>query len=282
MILKKIYVLNLMKELSTDLFYPIMGITIAVVTVYYIKNGGKCDAEKWSSLVDSQNILYPNPPTHQQPHGTTCQCPRCPGIVDPGIAVRDVPVYPESNIGIVGEATPYGLNSSVLTQVNAIIPSNMSYNRDYRVINDPLYPPEQRSDNDYYYPREVIRGIIPTNNSGGQQVYVGDNPKLYGNGYFRYPTRGYPPPYQMKGYLVDDNNSGNILSIFGRPKYLGSTQYQYYVSKRDLNNNEIKIDISNNREIYNGETVKINKDIFPGNYKFVEYKTEELIQPPLY
>ena len=269
-----------MKELSKDLFYPIMGITIAVVTVYYIKNGGKCDSEKWSSLVDSQNILYPNPPTHQQPHNTTCQCPRCPNQVseatpyglNPGIAVRDVPIYPESNIAIVGETT----------QVNAIIPSNVNYNRDYRVINDPLYPPEQRSDNNYYYPREVIRGVIPTNNSGGQQVYVGDNPQLYGNGYFRYPTRGYPPPYQMKGYLVDDNNPGNILSIFGRPKYLGSNQYQYYVSKRDLNNNEIKIDIPNNREIYNGETVKIKKDIFPGQYKFVEYKTEELIQPPLY
>ena len=86
----------------------------------------------------------------------------------------------------------------------------------------------------------------------------------------------------MKGYLVDNNNPDNILSIFGRPKYLGSTQYQYYVSKRDLNNNEIKIDIANNREIYGGENIKIKKDIFPGDYKFVEYKTEELIQPPLY
>jgi hypothetical protein len=269
MILKKIYLLNLMKELSTDLFYPIIGITISLVTLYYIKTGGK--QEKWSSLVESQNILYPNPPTHEQPHNTTCQCPQCPGLVGTGIPVRDVPVYPESGIAIVGEA-----------QVNAIIPSNQSYNRDYRVLADPLYPPEQRSDSDYYYPREIVRGVISENNNGGQQVYVGDNPKLYGNGYFRYPTRGYPPPYQMKGYLVDDNNPSNILSIFGRPKYLGSTQFQYYVSKRDLNNNEIKIDIPNNREIYNGETVKIKKDIFPGQYKFVEYKTEELIQPPLY
>jgi hypothetical protein len=30
------------------------------------------------------------------------------------------------------------------------------------------------------------------------------------------------------------------------------------------------------------ENIKIKKDIFPGDYKFVEYKTEELIQPPLY
>jgi hypothetical protein len=265
-----------MKELSYDLFYPIMGITILVVTVYYIKHGN-IKSESWSNLYDSQNILYPEPHTHKQPHGTTCQCPTCPQLVDTGLPVRDIPVYPESEIGIVDSSIGIPV---IPTQVNAIIPSNQSYNRDYRVINDPLYPPEQRSDSDYYYPREVIRSI-PTPNRG-ERIYVGDNPQLYGNGYFRYPTRGYPPPYQMKGYLVDDNNSGNILSIFGRPKYLGSTQFQYYVSKRDLNNNEIKIDIPNNREIYNGETIKIKKDIFPGNYKFVEYKTEELIQPPIY
>jgi hypothetical protein len=258
-----------MKELSNDLFYPIMGITIAVVTVYYIKSSDiKNKSESWSSLVDSNNILYPDPPKHEQPHNTTCQCPKCPGLVDPGVAVRDIPIYPESQIGIVDP------------NINAIIPSNQSYNRDYRVLSDPLYPPEQRSDSGYYYPREIIRSLPPPNR-GGNYV-VGDNPQLYGNGYLRYPTRGYPPPYQMKGYLVDNNNPDNILSIFGRPKYLGSTQYQYYVSKRDLNNNEIKIDIANNREIYNGEAIKIKKDIFPGDYKFVEYKTEELIQPPLY
>jgi hypothetical protein len=105
---------------------------------------------------------------------------------------------------------------------------------------------------------------------------------LYGNGYFRYPTRGYPPPYQMKGYLVDANNESNILSLFGRPKYPGSTEFQYYVSKRDLNNNEIKIDISNKRELYNHDPVNIKKDIFKGEYKFVEYKTEDLVQPPIY
>ena len=74
----------------------------------------------------------------------------------------------------------------------------------------------------------------------------------------------------------------NIISLFGRPKYVGSTEFQYYVSKRDINNNEIKIDINNKREIFNGEMVKINKDIFNGEHKFVEYKTEELVQPPLY
>ena len=190
--------------------------------------------------------MYPDPVIiPQENHAQRCECPVCPQTA------------------------------------NAIIPTTNSYVRDYRVLNDPLYPPEQRSDSDYYYPREILyQNNLQNNPQNNPQVI--DNPQLYGNGYFRYPTRGYPPPYQMKGYLVENNNSNNILSLFGRPKYLGSTEFQYYVSKRDINNNEIKIDIPNKREIFNHDIVKIKKDIFNGEYKFVEYKTEELIQPPLY
>jgi len=137
-----------------------------------------------------------------------------------------------------------------------ICPTAVDPNRDYRVVNDPLYPPEQRSDY-----------------SMGNSLY---------NGYYRYPTRGYPPPYQMKGYLVDETDDKNIISIFGRPKYSGSTEYQYYVSKRDINNNEIKISISNNREIFDKDIVKIDSPIFQGVYKYVALPMEDLVQPPLY
>ena len=248
-----------MKELSNDLFVPLTTITIFIVIVYYIKS----DPEKWYTL--------PNPTN-------SCACP----------PVRDIPVNPESEIAIVNSNTvgipPLSEVGLSALPVNAIIPAYQSYNRDYRVLNDPLYPPEQRSDSDYYYPREIVRNI-----QYGQGNYIApmgriisDNPQIYGNGNFRYPTRGYPPPYQMKGYLVDNNNPDNIISLFGRPKYLGSSQFQYYVSKRDFNNNEIKIDINHNKELYGGENVKIKKDIFKGDYKFVEYKTEELIQPPIF
>jgi hypothetical protein len=234
-----------MKELSNDLFFPIISISIFVVAIYSIKY--KDPSESWANYQDS-TILYPDPVTipKSTSHGEKCECPVCPQVAE-----------------------------------NIYLPSYQNYVRDYRVLSDPLYPPEQRSDSDYYYPREI------TYNTGGNrtnpnQLVTRDNPQLYGNGYFRYPTRGYPPPYQMKGYLVDQSNPDNIISLFGRPKYLGSTEFQYYVSKRDLNNNEIKIDIPNKREIYNDDTVKIKKNIFNGEYKFVEYKTEELIQPPLY
>lgn len=226
-----------MKELSNDLFVPILGITLFVAAIYAIKY-----KEPWSNLDDSRSILYPDPDSKNK-----CECPACPQVA-----------------------------------TNAILPSYQSYNRDYRVLADPLYPPEQRSDSDYYLPREIKEVVYSNTNSGNPVIITRDNPMLYGNGYFRYPTRGYPPPYQMKGYLVDTNNADNIVSLFGRPKYLGSTEYQYYVSRRDANNNDIKIDIPNKREIFNDEKIKIKKDIFNGEYKFVEYKTEDLMQPPIY
>jgi hypothetical protein len=234
-----------MKELSNDLFVPMLGITLFVAAIYAIRYKEPPKNEEWSNLDDSRSILYPDPIIVDSKN--KCECPACPQV-----------------------ATP-----------NAILPSYQSYNRDYRVLTDPLYPPEQRSDSDYYIPREITEVAYPPRGQGPTLV-TRDNPMLYGNGYFRYPTRGYPPPYQMKGYLVDTTNSSNIISLFGRPKYLGSTEFQYYVSKRDLNNNEIKIDIPNKREIYDSETVKIKKDIFNGEYKFTEYKTEDLMQPPIF
>jgi hypothetical protein len=232
-----------MKELSNDLFIPILGITLFVASIYAIKYKEPHipSNESWANYND-RTILNPDTVPGENRNGK-CECPVCP------------------------------------QSVNATLPSYQNYNRDYRVLSDPLYPPEQRSDSDYYIPREITEV--------SQQQYpttlvTRDNPRLYGNGYFRYPTRGYPPPYQMKGYLVDTSNSNNILSLFGRPKYLGSTEFQYYVSKKDLNNNEIKIDIPNKRELYNNDIVKIKKDIFNGEYKFVEYQTEDLMQPPIF
>ncbi len=144
-----------------------------------------------------------------------------------------------------------------------VVTTGNNFQRDYRVINDPLYPPEQRSDSNY---------TSSYNYSYGNQ---------YG-GYFRYPTRGYPPPYQLKGYLVDKSDPKNILSLFGRPKYSGSTEFEYYVSKRDINNNDLKIDIPNKREIFDKDELTLSNGLFDGTYNYVGLKMEDLVQPPIY
>ena len=133
------------------------------------------------------------------------------------------------------------------------------YERDRLELEDPLYPPEQRSDNDI-------------ENRYLQMAY---------NGYFRNPTRGYPPPYQMKGYLVQDGNDTNVLSLFGRPKYVGSTQYDYYFTRNDINNNQIKLPIKHQRELLDGDMIRLNTGIYNGEYKYVALPVEDLIQPPI-
>jgi hypothetical protein len=133
------------------------------------------------------------------------------------------------------------------------------YERDRLELEDPLYPPEQRSDNDI------------------ENRYL----QIAYNGYFRNPTRGYPPPYQMKGYLVQDDNDTNVLSLFGRPKYVGSTQYDYYFSRNDINNNQIKLPIKHQRELLDGDMISLNTGIYNGEYKYVALPVEDLIQPPI-
>jgi hypothetical protein len=207
-----------MKELSEHLFIPLLFILI--ISVFYLN----INNENWTNYL---NYQYPYSEADYVSPDVIIETPNnsCPKCECPSMRQKiDLTVSPQ---------------------------------RDYRVINDPLYPPEQRSDGgSLYYPN-------PTNLN------------------FRIPTRGYPPPYQLKGYLVDESNNGNILQLFGRPKYPGSTEFQYYVSKRDVNNNEIKIDIPQKRELYNDDRVKINK-IFNGDYKYVELKMEDLVQPPIY
>ena len=133
------------------------------------------------------------------------------------------------------------------------------YERDRLELEDPLYPPEQRSDNDI------------------ENRYL----QIAYNGYFRNPTRGYPPPYQMKGYLVQDGNDTNVLSLFGRPKYVGSTQYDYYFTRNDINNNQIKLPIKHQRELLDGDMIRLNTGIYNGEYKYVALPVEDLIQPPI-
>jgi hypothetical protein len=224
-----------MKELNNSFFSSILILVLVCILLLNISKTEKlsgADVNSIGTILSPDAIDYtPNSP--EQP----ANCPKCVQTT------CMCPACPTAN-------------------------ANTPYNRDYRVITDPLYPPEQRSDTGYT--------MIPPDYINGQQ------PGSDYNGYFRYPTRGYPPPYQLKGYLVDNNDPKNILSLFGRPKYTGSTEYQYYVSKKDINNNEIKIDISNKREIYDGDTIVIDKAIYGGTYKYVGLKMEDLIQPPLY
>ena len=71
------------------------------------------------------------------------------------------------------------------------------------------------------------------------------------------PTRGYPDNYQLMGVLLRDNTE-TAFNLFGRQKYPGSNQYEYYAQGTMHNNNvKLPIDKKDDRELYDGDQVNI-------------------------
>lgn len=91
------------------------------------------------------------------------------------------------------------------------------------------------------------------------------------------PSRGYPDNYNQYGVLVkehsnkDGDSENRIVRLFGRQRYPGSNQYEYYTmitSGNDL----IKIPINNKRrnELYDDDIIYIKE--LNNNYKVQLYK----------
>ena len=101
--------------------------------------------------------------------------------------------------------------------------------RDQAVLNNPLVAPFRRM------PRHVYgNNNIPIN----------------------FPTRGIADNFQYIGNLIRRSDE-KIVRLFGRQSYPGSTQYEYYGMMSDNGGSQIKVQISNTRELYNGDTVNI-------------------------
>lgn len=110
-----------------------------------------------------------------------------------------------------------------------------------------------------------------------------------------FPTRGYPDNYHLLGTLIMDNknkdyndNNNNytlpsdddnthynkliqdnkIISLFGRQKYPGSSEYEYY-TMISTGNNMTKIPIDQQRELFNNDSVfikELNSDFYVNLY----------------
>ena len=72
------------------------------------------------------------------------------------------------------------------------------------------------------------------------------------------PTRGYPDNYHNMGMLVRKNDE-KVLKLFGRQKFPGSNQYEYYVIGNDSTNltSKIPLKIPGEKELSNNDTVPI-------------------------
>jgi len=105
---------------------------------------------------------------------------------------------------------------------------------DYRTLEDPLTPPFKRDD--YMIPSQMIR------------------PDMFG-----LYTSGAPGTFRKMGYLkaTNTNSEYKYLNLIGRPKYNGSSIYEYYITSTNRDNS-IKFYLNKyKKELYDGDTVKV-------------------------
>ena len=71
------------------------------------------------------------------------------------------------------------------------------------------------------------------------------------------PTRGFPEDYQLKGLLLR-NNTETAYNLFGRQKFPGSSQYEYYIiANMDRNHVKIPLKINGDKEIEDSQTINV-------------------------
>lgn len=92
-------------------------------------------------------------------------------------------------------------------------------------------------------------------------------------------TRGYPDNYSLQGILSRPED-GKILQLYGRQKYPGSDQWEYYAIGKDSGNFTAKlpVDSNNDKELYDNDTIKLpyldggNSDFIVKLYDYNEPK----------
>lgn len=129
--------------------------------------------------------------------------------------------------------------------------------RDQRVIYDPIKEPARRLPRHLFNKNTIKR-------------------------YINIPTRGYPDNYQLVG-LLSRQTDEKFLQLYGRQKYPGASQWEYYVRGRDLSGLETKIPISvhNNKEIYDNDEIDVPLlDSSKGKFKAQIYKIDTLKYNP--
>jgi hypothetical protein len=99
-------------------------------------------------------------------------------------------------------------------------------------------------------------------------------PQQTGNGIpINTPTQGEPTSFQKVGVLTNNSNDPDNarLPLFGRPKYPGSNDYDYYVMDGSRNGNKIAID--SKKELDTDDEIAVPS--FNGSYKVNLYSYDQ-------
>jgi len=133
----------------------------------------------------------------------------------------------------------YKFNDSILEVINKKISENKNLqkrrfiqNRDHQVLFNNFVAPERRQP-EHAYPVGQVRNMINV------------------------PTRGIPDNYHQVGLLFR-NNTETAFKLFGRQKFPGSNQWEYF-AQGIMSNNDIKIPITvrGDREIEDGQVIVV-------------------------
>jgi hypothetical protein len=100
--------------------------------------------------------------------------------------------------------------------------------RDRKVVDDNFKPPERRVPR-HNYPVKAIKNLMNIS------------------------TRGYPDNFQNLGMLVRKNDE-KILKLFGRQKFPGSNQWEYYVLNTETYD-KVPLEIPGNKELSNNDVI---------------------------
>jgi hypothetical protein len=148
----------------------------------------------------------------------------------------------------------YKFNDSILDFINKKITQNKNVkrrrfiqNRDHQVLYNNFVAPERRQP-EHAYPIGRVRSMI------------------------NFPTRGLPDNYHQVGLLFR-NNTETAYKLFGRQKFPGSNQWEYFV-QAVMSNNDVKIPITirGDREIEDGQVIVIpGTDNSKGGFKVKLY-----------
>jgi len=104
--------------------------------------------------------------------------------------------------------------------------------RDTDAVENDFKPPERRLPR-HNYPKESLKRLINV------------------------PTRGYPDNYHNVGMLVRKNDE-KILKLFGRQKFPGSNQWEYYIIGSEGHSiTKIPLKIPGNKELTNNDVIVV-------------------------
>ena len=151
----------------------------------------------------------------------------------------------------------------------------MHYNKDSNIV-FPSCPPCEKRKNDRLEKTEIIiqnetqpkdNPFVEMDKKSLEDPLTAPERRLPAYLYPRYPlstkinipTRGYPPYYQFMGNLYRKEDE-KFVQLFGRQTYPGSNKYEYYGITTDRNGfkTKIKIETDRDKELFNGDEVKID------------------------